>query len=80
MGIADISFVDFKIITVFSGPATKALPPPLELFFVLKQPKTDFDNNNKNFPTIFGLKEPYLDVILYLGNQRYQPPPPIKNP
>ena len=28
----------------------------------------------------FGLQEPYLDVILYLVNQRYQPsPPPKKN-
>ena len=33
----------------------------------------DFDN--KKFPTNFGLKEPYLDNILYLGNQRYHPPP-----
>ena len=63
-----------------SGPATKALPPPLELsghrhfFPVLKQPKTDFDNK-RYFPKFFGLKNPYLDVILDLGNQRYHNPP-----
>ena len=27
---------------------------------------------------MFGIKEPYLDVILFLGNQRYHPPPPNK--
>ena len=40
-----------------------------EILQSLRKPKTDFDNN-QNFPKIFGLKEPYLDVILYLGNQR----------
>ena len=28
----------------------------------------------KNLPKYFRLKEPYLDVILYLGNQRYHTP------
>ena len=66
----------------FSGLDTKASPPPPRtywpqtLFFslVLKQPKTDFDNNKK-FSKKIRLKEPYLDVILYLGNQRYHPLP-----
>ena len=47
--------------------------------FTLKYIKTDFDNN-KNFPTFFELREPYLDVILYLGNQRYPPSPNKENP
>ena len=45
-----------------------------EIFFSLKLVKTDFD---KKIPNKFGLKEPYLDVILNLGNQA---PPPIKTP
>ena len=29
----------------------------------------------KKIPHIFGLKEPYLNIILYLGNQKYHPDP-----
>ena len=46
---------------------------------VLRKPKTDFDNK-KNFQNFIGLKEPYLDVILYLGNKKYQPPLSNKKP
>ena len=43
--------------------------------YKLKRYRTFFFSQKK-FPTFFGLKEPYLHVILNLGNKRYHSPPP----
>ena len=60
----------------YSGPATKAFFG--SFLFSFRIAENEFWQK-KIFPTIFGLKEPYLDVILYLSNQTYQPLPPQKN-
>ena len=48
----------------------------IDTFIIIKTAENWF---NKKIPKYFGLKEPYLDVIFYLGNQRYHIPPPKKN-
>ena len=48
-------------------------------FFNLKIAENGFWQK-KYFPNFFGQKEPYLDVIFYLGNHIFHPPPTMENP